>query len=52
VVRDHIMLRMENVIITPHNAFNSVEAIARIADTTVRNIPAFFDGHPQNMISY
>jgi D-lactate dehydrogenase len=52
VVRDHIMLRMENVIITPHNAFNSVEAITRIADTTVQNIRAFFDGHPQNVISY
>jgi D-lactate dehydrogenase len=52
VVRDHIMLRMENVIITPHNAFNSVEAITRIAETTVQNIRSFFEGRPQNIISY
>jgi D-lactate dehydrogenase len=52
VVRDHVMVRMENVIITPHNAFNSVEAITRITETTMQNIAHFFDGHPQNIISY
>ena len=28
----------ENVVITPHNAFNSIEAVNRIIDTTVENI--------------
>ena len=32
------LLRMENVIITPHNAFNSEEAVKRILDTTLDNI--------------
>ena len=37
------MLRYENVIITPHMAFDSVEAVERIMDTTVENIKAFFE---------
>lgn len=32
------LLNMENVIITPHNAFNSEEALKRILDTTLDNI--------------
>jgi len=45
-------LEAEKAIITPHNAFNSVEAITRIAETTVENIAGFFEGRPQNIISY
>lgn len=38
LIENHILLTFENVIITPHNAFNSMEALKRIADTTVENI--------------
>lgn len=38
VFRDHKIFDMPNVIFTPHNAFNSVEAIHRILDTTVDNL--------------
>jgi D-lactate dehydrogenase len=34
----HILLRLRNVIITPHNAFYTQEAIGRIIDTTLMNI--------------
>ena len=34
---------MDNVIITPHNAFNTWEALRRILDTTVENIKGFTD---------
>lgn len=46
----HILLRLRNVIITPHNAFNTREAIERILETTVQNIQAFLQGAPQNVI--
>jgi D-lactate dehydrogenase len=50
VVRDHLLLRHENVVFTPHNAFNSREALLRILDTTVDNILNFLGGSPQNTI--
>ncbi len=37
-------------IITPHNAFNSVEAINRIITTAVENIQNFIKGTPSNLI--
>ena len=51
VVQNHALLRMENVIITPHVAFNSEEAIGRIIDTTIDNIHAFLAGRPQNVVN-
>tara|TARA_Y100000310_G_scaffold341089_1_gene439072 strand:- start:12709 stop:13728 length:1020 start_codon:yes stop_codon:yes gene_type:complete len=41
ILEDHILAKMDNVIITPHNAFNSVEALQRILDTTVDNVKGF-----------
>ena len=39
-----------NVIITPHNAFNSKEALERILETTVLNIKSFVKNKPINTI--
>jgi D-lactate dehydrogenase len=39
-----------NTIITPHNAFNSVEALNRIIDTALTNIKNFIAGTPSNLI--
>jgi D-lactate dehydrogenase len=50
LVADHILLHMPNVIVTPHSAFNTREAIHRIVETTVDNIRAFLDRHPQNVV--
>lgn len=47
----HLLLFRDNVIITPHNAFNSIEAVQRILDTTIANIMALIEGLPQNMVS-
>jgi D-lactate dehydrogenase len=41
----------EDVIMTPHNAFNSFEAVQRIADTTAENVAAWLAGTPQNLVS-
>ena len=44
ILKRNILLRYENVIITPHMAFDSAEAVERILDTTVENIKAFKEG--------
>jgi D-lactate dehydrogenase len=48
---NHILLRLRNVIITPHSAFNTREAVERILHTTVRNIASFTRGEFENVIS-
>lgn len=41
LVEDHILLTMPNVIVTPHNAFNTHEALMRILQTTLDSINGF-----------
>lgn len=50
LVLNHILLNQPNVIITPHNAFNTKEALFRILETTIKNIQAFLEGKPTNLI--
>lgn len=47
---EHELFAMPNVIITPHNAFNSIEALQRILNITVENITEFINGRPQNVV--
>lgn len=47
---NHVLLTKENVLVTPHNAFNSNEALQRILDVTVENIVHFVKGKPHNII--
>ncbi len=51
LVADHVLLHLPNVVVTPHSAFNTREAIGRIADTTVGNIRAFVEGRPENVVA-
>ena len=51
IVQSHKLLKMPNVIITPHNAFNSFEACRRIVTTTVDNIHAWMKGDPINIVN-
>ncbi|MBI3321654.1 MAG: hydroxyacid dehydrogenase [Candidatus Omnitrophica bacterium] len=50
-LRNHILLHRENVVITPHIAFDSREALQRILETTVNNITGFLSGTPINLVS-
>ena len=51
VLKNHILLHRENVVITPHIAFDSTEALHRILETTVDNIMSFLNGAPVNLVS-
>ena len=41
LLEDHVLLKMPNVVVTPHNAFNTKEALERILQTTIKNIKSF-----------
>lgn len=44
------LFQLDNVIITPHTAYNSKEAIQRILNTTMNNISEFLSGNIQNKV--
>jgi D-lactate dehydrogenase len=52
LVADHALIDMPNVIVTPHIAFNTVEAKREITDITVANIAGFASGTLQNTVEY
>jgi D-lactate dehydrogenase len=49
-LKNHILLHRENVVITPHIAFDSREALQRILETTVANLENFFNATPTHLI--
>lgn len=51
VLEDHMLLHHPKVIVTPHNAFNSNEALKKIVETTHENLTAFETGAPLNTVS-
>lgn len=51
LLENHALMKMPNVLITPHNAFNTEEAVERILETTIENIQAFLRGKPINVIN-
>ncbi len=48
---NNIIIDHPNAIVTPHNAFNSVEAIQRILDVTIKNIKSFIKGKTINKVT-
>ncbi len=50
LLENHVLLQRDNVIVTPHNAFNSNEALQRIIDVTVANIIGFINNKMQNTV--
>lgn len=50
LLANHVLVDMQNVIVTPHSAFNTVEALARIVQTTIENIDGYLAGTAQNIV--
>ncbi len=50
-IENRLLIKRKNVVITPHNAFNTEEALRRILDTTVENIKAFAKNKPINLVN-
>ncbi len=47
IIQNHVLIDMPNAIITPHNAFNTQEALQRILNTDIENIKTFIEkGQP------
>ena len=44
LIENHKLLKYENVVITPHNAFNTKGALNRILNTTIENIKSVISG--------
>ena len=47
---NHVLLTQLDVIITPHNAFNSKEALQEILSTTIANIKSYSNNTPTNIV--
>jgi D-lactate dehydrogenase len=50
-VRNRVLLAREDVVYTPHNAFNSREALVRILELTLQNLEAFRAGLPVHRVA-
>ena len=50
-VRNRVLLARDNVVFTPHNAFNSREALVRILEVTLANLDAFRAGQPVHRVA-
>ncbi len=50
-VRNRVLLARDNVVFTPHNAFNSREALVRILEVTLANLEAFRAGQPAHRVA-
>ncbi|MSO70535.1 MAG: hydroxyacid dehydrogenase [Alphaproteobacteria bacterium] len=50
LLADHVLLRHRHVIVTPHNAFNTREAVGRILKVTLENLEHFAAGSQQNLV--
>ena len=51
LVRESRLIERANVVFTPHSAFNSTEAVARIDSETVRSIRRYLAGFPVNLVT-
>lgn len=47
--QDHPIVKLDNVVMTPHNAYNTPEATVAMCDIAIGNLEAYFAGNPQNV---
>ena len=46
---DHPFRELDNVLMTPHNAYNTPDATAAMCDVAIDNLEAYFAGNPKNV---
>nr|BBH87174.1 lactate dehydrogenase [Thermosporothrix sp. COM3] len=51
VQHNQALMSHDNVVVTPHMAFNSIEAVHRILNTSAANVLAFLRHQPQNLVT-
>jgi D-lactate dehydrogenase len=44
------LAKQEKVVITPHNAYNTKDALFRMLSTVAENLRAFMEGKPKNVV--
>jgi D-lactate dehydrogenase len=47
---NHVLLTRKDVVITPHNAFNSKEALQEIIETSIGNLKNYINEAPTNIV--
>ena len=50
LVEDHVLIDLPNVVVTPHMAFLTKEAVGRIMQTSVDNVKGFVNANPINLV--
>ncbi len=50
-LENHYLINHPRVIVTPHMAFDTSEAVERILNTTIENIKSFVTGKPVNIVN-
>lgn len=50
LVENQLLAGREDVVVTPHVGFDSVEAVQRIAEVTAANVAGFLADEPQNLV--
>ncbi len=50
-LQNHLLLKEKNVVVTPHSAFFTKEALQRILDTTIENVRGFIKGRFVNRVA-
>ncbi len=48
---DNPLLKLENVVLTPHSGWLTKESFENLAEMVVSNVEAFFSGSPKNLVS-
>ena len=49
ISQKHPYLDLENVVMTPHSAYNTPTALEAMYDTAIDNLEAYYAGHPRNV---
>lgn len=52
IAKNHPLVKFENVILTPHVAWGSKEAVEKLVDIAINNVEAFLSGRLKNVVNF